>query len=59
MHDEERGQLHYEVPICFVPKLDAEEDGKKATHNKITINDAIKHKVKVYRGGDHKSFVCF
>ena len=59
MHDAERGELRYEVPIRFVPKLDAEEDGEKATHNKITINDAIEHKVKVYRGGDHESFVRF
>ena len=59
MHAAERGELRYEVPIRFVPKLDAEEDGEKATHNKITINDAIEHKVKVYRGGDHESFVRF
>ena len=33
-HDAERGDLRYTVPIRFVPKLDAEDDGKRATHTK-------------------------
>lgn len=60
-HDAERGELYYDVCVCFIPKLDVEENDKKShiTSNKMTVNSNIniKHKVKIYCGGDHKSFL--